>query len=357
LADAAQRDPEHGRRLGMPAATVGLLGAAATVVAAAGLRMVSGIAGPALLALVIVVAVAPLQRTLRRRLPAWLALTLTLLSVYGVLLVFAVALTVSAARLTTLLVGYGPEFRRLLEQGSAWLTGLGVTREQISSVVGQFDLSRIADVTGRVLSSAGGVVSAIVLLLVVLFLLVFDAGAFPRLLQEARPQRPHLVDAIEGFAVNTRRWLGLSTGLGVVIAVLDAVVLLIVGVPLPWLWALLAFFANFIPSVGFLIALVPPALLALLTGGPVAAFWVVVPFCVVSTVVQTFIGPRVVGGAVGLFGSISFLSVLVWGVILGPLGALLAVPLSLLGKALLIDADPSLHWVRPLLGGTATKDD
>ncbi|GAA4756432.1 AI-2E family transporter [Amnibacterium soli] len=357
MAAGMRDEPPRGRTPVLPRATIVLLGAAGVAVTAAGLRAVSGIVGPLLLALVLVITVSPLERALRRRVPAWLSLTVMLVVVYGVLLVFAVALTVSAARLAGLLVGYGPEFQRLAADGADWLTGLGVTQDQIDSVTGQLDLARLAGLARSVLDGAGGALSALVLLLSVLFFLVLDAAAFPRLLRAAEPQRPHLVEALRDFAENTRRWLLVSAGFGVVLAVLDAVVLLVVGVPLPWLWALLAFLANFIPSIGFVVALVPPALLALLTGGPVQALWVVVLFALISTVVQTFIAPRVVGGAVGLSGTLTFLSVLLWGVVLGPLGALLAVPLSLLAKALLVDADPGLHWLRPVLSGTPQEED
>jgi AI-2 transport protein TqsA len=357
MADRTQGDPSRGSSRLLPRVTVVLLSAAGLTVTAAGLRAVAGIVGPVLLALVLVITVSPLERALRRRLPAWISLTLTLVVVYGVLLVFAVALTVSGARLTGLLVGYGPDFQRLAADGADWLTGLGVTQDQIDSVAGQFDVARVAGLARSLLNGAGGALSALVLLLSVLFFLVLDAAPFPRLLQLAAPERPHLVEAVRGFAANTRRWLLVSAAFGVLLAVLDAVVLLVVGVPLPWLWALLAFLANFIPSVGFVIALVPPALLALLTGGPVQALWVVVLFGLISTVVQTFIAPRVVGGAVGLSGTLTFLSVLLWGVVLGPLGALLAVPLSLLAKALLVDSDPAMHWLRPLLSGTPPSED
>lgn len=356
MTDGEQRNPRPPSARLLPRVTVVLLGAAGLTVAAAGLRAVSGIVGPVLLALVLVITVSPLERTMRRRLPAWLSLTLMLVVVYGVLLLFALALTVSGARLAGLLVGHGPDFRRLAAEGANWLTGLGVTRGQIASVTGQFDLGRLGGLAGSVLNGAGGALSALVLLLSVLFFLVLDAAPFPRLLQVAEPARPHLVDALRDFAASTRRWLLVSAAFGVVLAVLDAVVLLVIGVPLPWLWALLAFLANFIPSVGFVVALVPPALLALLTGGPVQALWVVVLFGLISTVVQTFIAPRVVGGVVGLSGTLTFLSVLLWGVVLGPLGALLAVPLSLLTKALLVDADPTMHWLRPLLSGTPPSD-
>jgi len=176
-----------------------------------------------------------------------------------------------------------------------------------------------------------------------------DAAPFTRLLEAAAPARPHLVAALVDFAQRTRQWLVASTVFGLGVALLDVAALYVLGVPLPWLWGLLAFLANYIPNIGFVLALLPPALVALLNGSPVQALAVVAVFVVISTIVQTGIQPRVVGNYVGLASSVTFVSVVFWGLVLGPLGALLAVPLSLLTKALLVDADPRLHWLRPLL--------
>jgi len=124
------------------------------------------------------------------------------------------------------------------------------------------------------------------------------------------------------------------------------------GIPVPILWGLLAFITNYIPNVGFVIGLVPPAILALLEGGPVLMLVVIAAYSVINFVIQSVIQPKFVGDAVGLSATITFLSLVFWAWVLGPLGALLAIPLSLLAKALLIDIDPSTTWVRPLLSGT-----
>jgi predicted PurR-regulated permease PerM len=70
---------------------------------------------------------------------------------------------------------------------------------------------------------------------------------------------------------------------------------------------------------------------------------------VVNFVIQSIIQPKVVGDAVGLSTTVSFLSVVFWGWVLGPVGALLAIPMSLLTKCLLVDIDPATSWMRPLI--------
>jgi predicted PurR-regulated permease PerM len=121
---------------------------------------------------------------------------------------------------------------------------------------------------------------------------------------------------------------------------------------------LLAFITNYIPNVGFVVGLVPPAILALLEGGPWLMLLVIAVYSVLNFLIQSVIQPKYVGESVGLSGSLTFLSLVFWGWTLGALGALLAVPLSLLAKSMLVDADPESRWLSNLLsGGPAAPDD
>jgi AI-2 transport protein TqsA len=145
---------------------------------------------------------------------------------------------------------------------------------------------------------------------------------------------------------------------GLIVALADVAALYWFSVPLPWLWGLLSFITNYIPNIGFVLGLVPPALLALLEGGVRQAVLVIVAYSVINTVIQSLIQPKVVGDTVGLSVSLTFLSLVFWSYVIGPLGGLLAVPLSLFTKATLIDADPTTRWLDPLLttGGRADRD-
>ena len=78
---------------------------------------------------------------------------------------------------------------------------------------------------------------------------------------------------------------------------------------------------------------------------------VIVLYCAINFVIQSIIQPKIVGDAVGVSATVSFLSLIVWTWILGPLGALLAIPLTLLTKGLLIDIDPSTRWMNSLISG------
>jgi AI-2 transport protein TqsA len=142
---------------------------------------------------------------------------------------------------------------------------------------------------------------------------------------------------------------------GLIVAVLDGLALAIIGVPLAVLWALLAFITNYIPNVGFIIGVVPPALLALLTSGVPEMLVVIGVYCVLNFVIQSLIQPRFVGDSVGLAMTTTFVALVFWAWLLGPLGALLAIPLTLLAKALLVDVDPTARWVTALAGSLARE--
>jgi predicted PurR-regulated permease PerM len=141
------------------------------------------------------------------------------------------------------------------------------------------------------------------------------------------------------------------------VAVIDTLMLWALGIPLPVLWGLLSFITNYIPNIGFVVGLVPPALLGLLEGGPRLMLAVIALYCLVNFVIQSVIQPKIVGDAVGLSASVSFLSLVFWTWVLGPLGALLAIPLSLLTKGLLVDIDPATRWIGALISSTGAQEE
>jgi hypothetical protein len=80
---------------------------------------------------------------------------------------------------------------------------------------------------------------------------------------------------------------------------------------------------------------------------------VVIAYCVINLTMQTFIQPKFVSDAVRLSLTLTFFSVVFWALVLGPIGAVLAIPATLLVRALLLDADPEAFWARSLSGDPA----
>ncbi|MBW4721217.1 AI-2E family transporter [Saccharothrix obliqua] len=334
----------------LPRGLVVLLGTAAAVISGAGVKAVAWLIGPVFLALTLVIAVVPVHGWLRRRgVPKWVAATVLAAGVYAILLFLVVVLVVSVAQLATELPRYAARARALADAAVSGLAEYGVGAEELGRVATGLDLGKVAGVLGAVLSGVGGLASNIVFLLCLLVFLSVDAGSADARLAVIAADRPEVATALRRFAKGTRDYLVVSTVFGLVVAVLDGVALAIMGIPLPVLWALLAFITNYIPNVGFVMGLLPPALLGLLEGGWQLAVWVVVVYSVLNFVVQTLIQPRFMGNSVGLSTTVTFLALLFWAWLIGPLGAILAIPLTLLVKLLLVDVDPRARWADALL--------
>ncbi|MFF4190536.1 AI-2E family transporter [Nonomuraea sp. NPDC001831] len=336
----------------MPRALILLVGIAGAVIALFGLREVNSIVGPVVLALVLVIAVAPVRSWLAaRRAPIWVQVAVPFLIVVLVLLGMVGILTISVTQLASLLPTYAKQFEELLAASQHWAATHGLGNDVLAKAVQAFDPGRMLGLAQSLLGSLIGVLSSLFLIVVLLLAMCLDAPVTARILTTGEGNRPQLVTALATFAHKTRRYLIVSTVFGLIDAVLDVIVLSLLDVPLPLLWGVLALIANYIPNIGFVIGLLPPALLALLHGGVKTMVLVVVAYIVINVVTQSFIMPKFLGDAVGLSTTMTFLSLIVWTFMLGPLGAILAIPLSLLARAVLIDSDPSAKWAQALVSG------
>ena len=337
---------------GLPRGVVILLGSACAVVVVAGLRGVSDLVGPVFLALMLTVTASPATGWMRRHgAPAWLAIGTTIVAVYLLLFALGGALVVSAARLADLMPSYQDQFANLRADLIRRLGSAGISEQHVRDAFAGADPSSVVHLVRALVGGFASVLSNTVFVLAVLLFMCMDAVHFPARLRATVTERPFVVDALLSFAHGTRRYLLVCTIFGLVVAAFDTLLLWALGIPLPLLWGLLSFITNYIPNIGFLLGVVPPALLGLLQGGVHLMTAVVVLYCAVNFVIQSVIQPKIVGDAVGLSATVSFLALVFWGWVLGALGALLAIPLTLLAKGLLVDVDPDSRWLNALLAG------
>ena len=271
------------------------------------------------------------------------------------LLSVCLAVVYSIGKLAEILPTYIPDANASVKDAGQWIEDLGVGEDQVKAMTGALDGSQVLGVATEIFGAVLGLVSNLFFILTVALFMGFDTAATQRVFDQVRTARPQLVDALASFARGTRTYMGVSAGFGCIVAVIDGVVLYLLGVPGAFVWAVLAFVTNFIPNIGFVIGVIPPALIALLEGGPGLMLTVIALYCVINLVIQSVIQPRYVGDAVGLTPTITMLSLVFWAWVLGPLGALLAVPLSILMRALLIEADPDARWALAIVSGRPTE--
>ena len=327
-----------------------LVGAAAATIAVAGLKAIAWLVAPVFLALVVVIGLTPVQRWLcRHGTPAWLATAVLLILVWTVLLSFVGLLVLSVAQMAALLPGYADQAEALINGLVKDLNNAGIVSGQLSDLVSQIDYSQLVGVASGLLSRLTDAASTLVLLLTALIFVAIESGGFGRRIALVGAERPHLPVAVGLFIQGTRSYLVVSTVFGGIVAIGDWIALSIIGIPAAAIWGLLAFVTNYVPNIGFVLGVVPPALLGLLAGGWGELIAVVVVYSVLNFVVQTLIQPRFVGDSVGLSMTVTFIALLFWGWVMGALGALLAIPLTLLVKVMLVDVDPRGHWLDALL--------
>lgn len=343
-------DTLTGSPTGLPRWLLVLAGLAAATIAVAGLRAIAWLAAPILLALVVVVGLMPVSNWLRRHgAPRWVANTVLLVLVWAVLLGFVALLVASVAQLAALLPDYSDRAQELLDGVVERLNDTGLVSGQLSDWVEQIDYGQVVGLATGLLGRLTAAASTLVLLLSALVFMAIESSGYGKRLALLAQERPHLPVAFTLFAQGTRSYLLVSTVFGAIVAVGDGIALAILGVPAAPLWGLLAFITNYVPNIGFVLGVVPPALLGLLAGGWGELTAIVVIYILLNFVVQTLVQPRFVGDSVGLSMTVTFIALLFWGWVLGALGALLAIPLTLLVKAMLVDVDPRAHWLDALL--------
>jgi predicted PurR-regulated permease PerM len=328
-----------------------VLGLAAAVVIAIGCSRFADIIGPTVLALVVTICVQPARIALERLgFSRGLASLVVIVAILVLLVGFSAALVLSVAQFATLFPHYADQIQGYEHQLAAWLTSLGIGEQQVQRLLAGLDPEKVIGAVSTVVGSVFGLGVGLLVVLALIVFMTLDAGYGRLIAQRLRGFRPELVDAMTGFTVSVRRYMVVTAVLGAAVAALDATALVVLGVPGAALWGLLAFITGFIPNIGYWIGIVPPVVLALLANGWGSAVAVIVIYAVINGVIQSGLQPHIVGSAVSLNQTVAFLSVVFWSAVLGPLGAILAIPLTLLVRAMLVDANPTARWIRPVLG-------
>jgi predicted PurR-regulated permease PerM len=268
-----------------------------------------------------------------------------IVTAFGLLVALIAVVLYGVARLATILPEYGAAALSSLRAVADTLAQLGVGREQIRELVSGVDFAAVA---GWLTAQIPSLITLGTGLVVFYSLLIFAGIESAQLSgrgEALRQDHPRLAASLGEFTRNVRRYLAVTGLFAVIVGALDTVFLYALGIPHALLWGLLAAACNFIPYVGFVIGLVPPALLALFDHGWQSMLLVIAVYVVLNSIITTLLPAKFVGNAVGMSMTVTMVSVIFWAWVLGPLGAILAIPLSLLIKATFIDGVPSMKWL------------
>ena len=351
MTDSTSASDSAERKWAVPRATIILLGLAGFTIIAIGMAAIGHILAPVVLSLILTICVHPVRSWLiKKGVSRGIATSSVILVVFALLAGFIGLFVVAFANFLTLLPEFAPQLEDVAASLTEVLTSLGFGPEQIAAIASGFNPGQIASLAGGVLGGVAGTISFLVIVLTCLILMGVDGGYVPNILRHVQPRRPHLVTALTGFSHGVRRYMVVTTILGVAQGIFNWLALTVLQVPGALLWGMLSFLCSFIPNIGYFIAIIPPLVFGAFTGGWPTVVAIIVIYGTINAIVQSVVQPRVVGNAVQLSQTLTFVSVLFWAVILGPVGAILAVPLTLLVRTVLVDADPTLRMWRPMTG-------
>jgi AI-2 transport protein TqsA len=301
-------------------------GAACTVIVVAGIRGVADLLNPLLMAGFLALLLQPLLYRLRRLGGAAVAIVVLVVLLGGLALFGFVG--VSVRQLAMEVPRYRDQLQGLMATVSRQLAERGINAPAYieSALTGPSVGRTVLRVSGAIASGFGDLV-------LTLFIFAFMLGGMWELERRASRQaldHSPLAARFLGFSSTIRGYMGVRTVLGLAAAVLNYLLLLIAGVDHALLWGVFSFLLSFVPNIGFALSVIPPVLIALLSNGWGNAVVVLIGYLIINAAIDNVIGPRFVARQMKISPLLSFLSVIFWAWLLGPIGAILAVPLSVL---------------------------
>ena len=274
-------------------------------------------------------------------------------------IIFVITVIVAMAVFLTGLVGSSlnelsrdiPQYREQLTEQFSWLTSF-FSRYDIhlsSSIVTEyFDPAAAMGLAADMLSSFGSVMANLFLIILTVVFMLFEAPSFPKKLHFAMDDPQMRLKQIERFLDSVNSYIAIKTMVSIATGCIVAFMLWMIDLDFFILWGVLAFLLNYIPNIGSIIAAVPPMTLAILQLGIGEVGLIGLGYVLINMVMGNMVEPRYLGKGLGLSTLVVFLSLIFWGWLLGTVGMLLSVPLTMILK-IGLESSPEGRWLAVLL--------
>ncbi len=329
-----------------------LLTLAALIIIIAGLKTAQALLVPFLLAFFIsVICAGPFYWLQQHKVPAPVAL---LLVIGFVMLSGFIVLTLvgtSVNDFTNQLPFYQEKLRSQTFVLFEWLEKMGVKLSR-QVLLEHFDPAALMQSAASMLAKAGGVLTNSFLILLTVIFILLEAAGMPNKLRAALADADSSLASFEKFVTSVRQYLAIKTLVSLATGIIVSVGLMLLGLDYALLWGMIAFLLNYVPNIGSIIAAVPAILLAVVQLGPGYALVVALIYLITNIVMGNAVEPRMMGQKLGLSALVVFLSLVFWGWILGPVGMLLSVPLTMIVK-IALEVNDSTRWLAILLSSDA----
>jgi AI-2 transport protein TqsA len=321
---------------------------ASLIVVATGIWAARPILVPVLFAAFLAIISGPAMTWLiQRRVPRPAALLMVVLGMAAIVITVVVVIGQSLYSFRDNLETYKEPLQQKVAAITDRLTEAGIQVSE-SARADNFNTDNAVDYLKTLL---GGLTNLFGKGLFVLFSFVFivlEAAGFPAKVAAMPGDTTARLDRWHRIITETRRYFALKTVISLVTGVAIGVMLAVLKVPYAPLWALMAFLFNFIPNIGSIIAAVPPIVITFIVLDGSTLIWVIAIYLAVNLLIGNMIEPRIMGRGLGLSTLVVFLSLVFWGFVLGPVGMLLSVPLTMIAKIVLTASDDT-RWLGLLL--------
>ena len=338
-----------------------IIAAACVVILIAGLKLAQSFFIPILLAAFIATVSFPITNWLRRhRVPRFFAVLITVLVDFAFLLGIVLIASSLVGDLETkwkekyyfvmndrieetsdTAVAFLERFN--VEDAEAKVEAYGTSKlqEQLSDT---FSFTKVLDLGTNVAWKVFSFLGATFIVLILTVFMLSEARMFARRMNAILEARGPNLQRIMEASSDVQRYLAIKTVISLVTGLLAGFLCWAAKIDFFLLWGILAFAMNFIPVIGSIIAGIAPLILAFLVGGPASALVIGIGYVSINIFLGNFLEPMLMGRRFGLSTLVVLVSVLFWGYIWGPVGMLLAVPLTMVIKVMLDNSD-DLRWL------------
>jgi AI-2 transport protein TqsA len=331
-----------------------LLTMAAFVVVVAGIRAAQDILVPFLLSLFITIIAYPLLKWLRtKKIPTSLAIFLVIFFVAMAGILLASLVGSSLRDFSASIPAYQASLKIQISEFIVYLQSKGV---DVSSqlILDYFNPGSAMRLTSKLLTGLGNTLGDTVIILLIVVFMLLETATFGKKLEKALGGSGIPLNSYYLFIENINKYMVIKTSTSFATGLIASIWLSILGVNYALLWGLLTFLLNYVPNIGSIMAAIPPVLIALILQGPFTSLAVAVGYIVLNIGIGSFLEPRLMGRGLGLSTLVVFLSLLFWGWVMGPLGMLLSVPLTMTLKIALTSFEET-QWISVLLDAAPSR--
>jgi predicted PurR-regulated permease PerM len=327
---------------------------AAFVIVVAGMRAAEPLLTPFLLsALIAMICTPPLFWLQQKKVPTGLAVFIVVIAIMVVGLLLGTFVGSSLNDFAKAAPTYQARLKESNTALFAWLNNFGIdTSSQV--LLEYFDPAKAMQMIATSLKQLGGVLTNTFLILLTVVFILLEASGLPTKLQSALHDPEQTLPRFAQISKNVKSYLSIKTIFSLITGVLVTLWLFILGVDFPILWGLIAFLLNYVPNIGSIIASVPAVLLAFVQFGLSQALLAAAGYVVINIVIGSILEPRFMGRGLGLSTLVVFVSLVFWGWVLGPIGMLLSVLLTMIIK-IAMESNEETRWIGILLGSNANE--